>query len=180
MRSDNKYDTPEIFGEMTTNLGNNVQEMSLKNPILLVFLRHFGCAFCRASLIELAKKRPNYQKIGIKIVFVHMTDYDTAENYFDKYNLSGSEHVSDPDCRYYSGFGIVKGTMTQLFGFTSLMKGFSYAFKKDLGWGRIIGDGFQMPGLFLTHEGVVKEKFVYKTVSDEPDYDKIVACCVTS
>lgn len=169
--------TPEVFFEMKTNKGESLSDLSYKNPILLVFLRHFGCAFCRASLIELSGKRKNYENLGIKMVFVHMTDFETADEYFERYNLQGAEHISDPDCRYYAGFGIVKGTINQLFGLSSLMKGFSYSFKSGLGWGRIIGDGFQMPGLFLVQNGEVKEKFIYKTVSDQPDYDKIVSCC---
>jgi len=171
--------TPDVLSEMETNLGRSVLEISDNNPVLLVFLRHFGCAFCRASLIELSQKRKNYENIGVKMVFVHMADYDVADEYFDKYNLSGAEHVMDPDCRYYAGFGIVKGTVNQLFGLTSLMKGFSYSFKKGYGWGRIVGDGFQMPGVFLVHHGKVKERFIYKTVSDQPDYDKLVSCCFT-
>lgn len=170
---------PDILSEMVTNKGRSVSELSESSPILLVFLRHFGCAFCRASLIELSKKRKNYENIGVKMVFVHMADYDVADKYFDKYNLSGAEHVMDPDCRYYAGFGIVKGTVNQLFGLTSLMKGFSYTFKKGHGWGRIVGDGFQMPGVFLVHHGTVKERFIYKTVSDQPDYDQLVSCCST-
>jgi len=169
--------TPEVFYEMNTNKGNNLSELSHKHPILLVFLRHFGCAFCRASLVELSGKRKNYENLGIRMVFVHMTDNMTADEYFDKYQLEGAEHISDPDCRYYAGFGIVKGTLNQLFGLTSLMKGFSYSLKPGLGWGRIIGDGFQMPGLFLVQNGEVKEEFIYKTVSDQPDYDKMVSCC---
>ena len=179
MESLGSFPTPEVFAYMQTNNGRSVKDMSYSNPILLVFLRHFGCAFCRASLIELAQKRNNYESLGIKMVFVHMTDNSTADEYFDKYNLKGAEHVSDPNCEYYAGFGIVKGTINQLFGLSSLVKGFGYTFKQGYGWGRIVGDGFQMPGLFLVHMGEVKERFVYKTVSDQPDYDKIVACCVT-
>ena len=170
---------PDAFDDMVTNEGNQLKTLSFESPVLLVFLRHFGCAFCRASLIELAEKRESYTDMGVKIVFVHMSDYDTAEEYFERYNLKGAEHISDPECEYYQSFGIVKGNLNQLFGLSSLMKGFSYTFKKGHGWGRIIGDGFQMPGVFLINQGAIKDSFIYKTVSDEPDYDRLVACCQT-
>lgn len=174
-----EIDTPDTFDEMTTNRGNKLNDLTYQKPILLVFLRHFGCAFCRASLVELAGKRDEYTDMGVKMVFVHMSDNETAEEYFTKYNLKGVEHISDPDCQYYQDFGIVKGNLHQLFGLSSLMKGFSYTFKKGHGWGRIIGDGFQMPGVFLMSNGEIKDRFIYKTVSDQPDYDQLVSCCST-
>ena len=47
---------------MCTNKGNTLGQMSEKNPILLVFLRHFGCTFCREAIDELSKKKANIEK----------------------------------------------------------------------------------------------------------------------
>jgi peroxiredoxin len=167
-----------IMFSMFTNMGKNLGEQSFNQPILLIFLRHFGCAFCRASMIELSKNRAEYENTGAQIVLVHMSENDLAELYFKKYNLTGLEHVSDPQCMYYAAFGLTKGTFNQLLGFSSLVKGFQYAFKKDVGWGPFIGDGFQMPGVFILKDGEIINQFIHKTASDVPDYDSLLACCV--
>jgi peroxiredoxin len=166
--------------KMVTNKGENVGEISMRSPVLLVFLRHFGCAFCRAAMLELSKKRKKYEKLGIRLIFVHLSPSEEGDKYFERFQLSNCEHVSDENCEYYASFGLVKGNFNQLFGLSSLLKGFSYTFKKGHGWGMFIGDGFQMPGVFLIQEGEIRESFIHKTVSDQPDYDKIVSCCIVN
>ncbi|MBK8557720.1 MAG: hypothetical protein IPL65_19115 [Lewinellaceae bacterium] len=41
-----------------------------------------------------------------------------------------------------------------------------------------LGDGFQMPGVFVVQKGVIKHAFVHKAPYDRPDYEEIVDCCV--
>ena len=40
----------------------------------------------------------------------------------------------------------------------------------------VIGDGFQMPGAFQLYEGEIKEKFIHKSIADQPDYIKLADC----
>ena len=109
---------------MMTNEGNTIAELSTRQPIMLIFLRHFGCTFCREALSELSHKRAALEARGSKLVFVHMADMETADRYFIRYNLEGVEHVCDPDCQYYTAFGLVKGNFRQLFGLSSWIRGF--------------------------------------------------------
>ena len=64
--------------------------------------------------------------------------------YFKKYNLAGVKHISDPTCRYYAAFGLVKGTFTQLFGLQSFFRGFSVQAKYGNDLGKNLGDSFQI------------------------------------
>jgi hypothetical protein len=41
----------------------------------------------------------------------------------------------------------------------------------------MLGDGFQMPGVFVIREGEVREHFIHRLASDRPDYAKLVECC---
>lgn len=164
--------------EMTTNTGGNILQLSYKQPVLLVFLRHFGCTFCREALADLSKQKPVIEKLGSKIVFVHMTTNEVADRYFNRYELEGAIHVSDPECRYYAGFGLIKGSFTQLFGLSSWIRGFSIGVVQGHGIGPMLGDGFQMPGAFVIQDGEVKEQFIHKLASDRPDYMALVeGCC---
>ena len=109
----------EPLHQMNLNTGETLFDYSLRQPVLLVFLRHFGCTFCREALADISKQRELIESQGSKIVFVHMTSTDIAERYFNRYGLDGAMHISDPECKFYAAFGLVKGNFTQLFGLST-------------------------------------------------------------
>ncbi|MCE2789291.1 MAG: AhpC/TSA family protein [Saprospiraceae bacterium] len=161
-----------------TNKGNTIEQLSNEVPVLLVFLRHFGCVFCKESMHDISRKRKDLEKEGIKIVLVHMSDYETAEGYFKKNSLQSIEHVSDPECKYYALFGLVKGSFSQLFGLKTWIRGFEIAATKQmLPSVTRIGDGLQMPGIFLLRDGNVIESFIHNSVADKPNYESFIEVC---
>ena len=168
----------DIMSTMTTQNGRSLLDLSYEKPIMLIFLRHFGCQFCRQAMDELSQKREELTEAGTELIFVHMAENDVAETYFKKFNLEGVEHVSDPDCRYYAVFGLVKGSFTQLFGLQTWIRGFSNKAKYGNEMGKHLGDSFQMPGAFMLHKGEIKDQHIHKIASDTPDYDKLIQCCV--
>jgi len=168
---------PAILEEMATNKGESLGSLSDRKLVLLVFLRHFGCTFCREALTDISKKRKEIEDVGTQIVFVHMTDSETADKYFARYNLEGAIHISDPECRFYQAFGLSKGTFSQLFGLATWIRGFDAGVLQGHGIGAQIGDGFQMPGIFAIRNGVIKSSFVHKMASDRPDYLELVKSC---
>lgn len=168
----------DVLSLMTTQNGQNLLKLSNDKPIMLIFLRHFGCQFCRQAMDELSNKRKELAEVGTELVFVHMAENEVAESYFKKYNLEGIQHVSDPDCRYYAAFGLVKGSFTQLFGLQTWIRGFSATAKYGNEMGKHLGDSFQMPGAFMIHKGQIKDEHIHKIASDRPDYDKLLSCCV--
>ncbi len=168
---------PELLDEMSVNTGQTLREMSEEQPVLLVFLRHFGCIFCREALSDIAEKKKEIEELGAKVVFVHMTDNEVAGRYFSRFGLEGALHISDPECRYYQAFGLVKGNLTQLFGLQSWIRGFSAGVLSGHGIGPQLGDGFQMPGVFVIQDGAVKSSFIHKLASDRPDYVELARCC---
>ncbi len=164
--------------DMTTNKGKLLSNLSYKQPVLLVFLRHFGCTFCREALADIAKKRDNIENRGVKIVFVHMSPNYLANRYFERYELKGIAHVSDPDCKLYKAYGLTKGTFNQLFGLKSWIRGFDAGVVKGNWVGtKALGDGFQMPGVFLIQNEEIKEHYIHKLASDRPDYVGLIDCC---
>lgn len=167
-----------IFDEMVTNDGRTVKEISEEKAVMLVFLRHFGCIFCREALADIAKKRKKIEEMGSKIVFVHMTDNVVAERYFNRYELENALHVSDPVCKFYAHLGLVKGNFTQLFGLQSWIRGFSATVLDGIPVGlQQLGDGFQMPGIFVIQDGEIKDSFIHKLASDRPNYEELVKHC---
>jgi peroxiredoxin len=165
----------ELLSQMISNTESNVWSISHEKPVLLVFLRHFGCQFCREAMDDLSKLKPNFEKDGIELIFVHMAETKVADEYFRKFNLGGVTHISDPTCHFYAAFGLVKGSFTQLFGLQSWFRGFSLQSKYGAEMGKHLGDSFQMPGAFSIFEGEIS--YIHKAASDKPDYNKLAHCC---
>lgn len=170
----------DLLNEMITNRGEKLLRLTNSQPVLLVFLRHFGCTFCREALADIAKKRQDIEQGGVRLVFVHMSDQETAERYFNRYELEGVDHIADPACKFYQAFGLTKGTFTQLFGLQTWIRGFNAGVIDGHGIGQQLGDGFQMPGIFVISNGVVKEKYIHRLASDRPDYFALAKCCTVA
>ena len=167
------------YTSIVTNNGNALSDLSKDNKVLLVFLRQLNCVFCREGLKDLAKKKDYFTKHNANLVFVHMTDYEIADMYFEKFKLSGYDHISDPGCNLYQDFGLVKGSFNQLFGLQNIIKGFEATMNGTFIALKQIGDGFQMPGVFLIENSQIKSSFIHKFASDKPDYEGIVNSCIT-
>lgn len=167
---------PDIrLAGLLTNTNESISTLSEKGLVLLVFLRHFGCIFCREALRDLSEKRKEYEDKNIAIVFVHMSNKETAEMYFRSFNLDGIRHISDPQCSYYSAFDLGKGNISQLFGFKNLVRGFEVTIGKGIPIvASQLGDGNQMPGVFVIHQGEIIRSFRHSFAGDKPDYDAIL------
>ena len=164
--------------EIVTSTGETLSSLSMQGPVMLVFLRQFGCVFCKEALIDIAVNRAMWEKRGVKIVLTHMSDNDTANEYFNKFGLHGITHISDEDCELYAKFGLTKGSAGQLFGLKNWIRGFEISGSgKAFPSLRQIGDGFQMPGIFLIQNDEIKQSFIHKTASDRPDYNGLIDCC---
>jgi peroxiredoxin len=169
-------DFEALLNSIITQRGENVLELSKKQKLVMVFLRHFGCIFCREALNEIAELESKMQELNTKIIMVHMSSEPIAKKYFERFHIGHLDRVSDPDCTFYRGFGILKGTFNQLFGFRSWIRGIDAGIIKGHGWGVQLGDGFQMPGVFTIHKGKIISEFRHKYASDKPDYLELVSC----
>jgi peroxiredoxin len=157
-----------------TNKGSNLLEMSKRQPILLVFLRHFGCPFCRETLSDLSKQRREIESTGTQIVLVHLSPDQQAHDVFLFYGLSDLPRVSDKGELLYRAFGLGHGNLLNLFGPTALWRFFADGIFVRHGMGWILGDMFQMPGIFLVFQGHIVRSFLHQSVADRPNYRRMV------
>jgi hypothetical protein len=166
---------------ITLGSGESVAAISDKQPVLLVFLRHFGCSFCREAIDDIAQRRDAIERLGVRIVMVHMApDRRVAEKFFRRFKLFPIDHISDPEKHFYRAFGLTKGNPSQLFGLMNWIRGFESGVMHGRGFdlhNEDIGDGFQMPGVFVLHQGEIKNAFIHQHAWDRPDYDAIVQSC---
>jgi len=161
----------EILRLEPDNQDLDLVALSIKSPTMLIFLRHFGCTFCREALSDMSKVQEKVRAMGVQVVYVHMVDKETAEFHLGVNNIDGSLNVSDPERLLYQYFGLQRGSFRQLFGLNVMMRGFSAGVVNGNGHGmKFIGDGDQMPGLFMLDNGRVTNRFIHKYASDRPNY----------
>ncbi|MGC9326322.1 MAG: SelL-related redox protein [Candidatus Hinthialibacter sp.] len=156
--------------------GKTLQELSQENPLLVVFLRHNGCTFCREALADLSQKRAAIEESGAKIALIHMGRDDQAAGFFAKYGLDDVSRFSDPERILYRAFDLKRGSFRQLFGWKVLKRGFQAAVFEGRGVGKPVGNGFQMPGAFLLHQGEIIKEFRHQSAADRPDYQEMSSC----
>lgn len=155
--------------------GASVAEASEAQPLLLVFLRHLGCTFCREALADLVRERPSIERSGVRVVLVHMSPAGDAMAFFARYGLGDVSHVSDPEAVLYRSMGLKRGSFGQLFGPRVWLAGVKAAMRGH-GVGALKGDGFRMPGVFLVSGGRVIREFRHRDAGERPDYRELARC----
>ena len=123
-----------------------------------------------AGIAEIRKKRSEIAATGTQLAFIHMGSEEQAQKFFSKFALNGEPRVSDPERRLYQRFSLRRGTLTQLFGLKVWKREFRDRIMLTYGVGRVIGDSFQLPGVFLVHHSEVLKAFRHESVADEVDY----------
>jgi hypothetical protein len=166
-----------VLREYRTETGRTLLELVDESPVLLIFLRHFGCAFCRQTLDDVSKLRAAIEGRGVRPVFVHLGTPERAKPYFDYYHLSDIERVSDPEASLYSHpvFKLARKNVFSHFLIPAVWKAWLRGAIRKYGIGMIREDADQMPGIFFLRQRAIVRAFRYKTIADEPDYLKLIA-----
>ena len=133
-------------------------------------LRHAGCTFCREALADVARQRPEIESTGTRVVLIHMGSEEYATRFFTRYGLQDVTRVSDPQKHIYRAFGLTRGSLGKIFGPRVWVRGFQAGILNRHGVGRLMGDGFQMPAVYLVFHGEVLRGYRHQSVSDRPDY----------
>lgn len=163
-----------IMKETYTNYGESLHDINQKQKTVLIFIRHFGCTFCRKSLDEIRKHRDELAKRGYRLIIVHSAEDDIAIKFFEQYHLSDIEFVSDPQGELYREFEIHRGTLGQLFGPRTILATLRYVFR--YGFGPQLGDGFRLPGVVIINKGNLLYAQKHKRASENIDWEAIYNC----
>ena len=170
-------DVAGTLASIDTESGANLLELAEASPVLLIFLRHFGCSFCRQAISDVADLRGELNRRGGRPVFVHLGTPERAKPFFDYYGIGDVERVSDPEKQVYRLpiFQLGRSSPWMALIQPSVWVGWLKGALFKHGIGMIKEDGSQMPGVFFLKEAKIVRRFRYKTMADEPDYLKLVA-----
>lgn len=156
------------MGRMMSQRGATLAELSRRQPVLVVFLRHSGCTFCREAVADIADQRERIEAQGTQIAFVHMGQTEPVD-LLNKHGLSDLHCFRDPVCSLYDAFGLKLGSFRQLLGPFVWWRA-TLARLRGIRSGGFDGNVFRMPGVFLLLDGEVVRSYRHASAADRPDY----------
>ena len=151
----------------------NLYECSWEYPLVVIFLRHFGCSFCKETLFGLKTHSQSIQKLGARTVIVHMAEHSEGQKVMEEYGLHETLHISDKDGIYYKYFGLPLGRLHNLFNLRVLIKSLILVSKgRSLPQG-VQGNPFQLSGVFIVKNGKIEYASEGIEVTDTPNWNQI-------
>lgn len=175
---DNSGDeTTRLLASIRTESGASLLKLAKASPILLVFLRHFGCSFCRQAISDVADLSPELKRRYVRPVFVHLGTPERAKPFFDYYGIGDVERISDPQATIYQNPVFQLSRMSPWLSLVqpSVWIGWLKGTIFKHGIGKIEEDGHQMPGIFFLKDAKIVRHFRHRTMADEPNYLKLIS-----
>ena len=158
-----------------TNQGDSLAGLAARGPLVLVFLRHFGCPLCQEMVADVAARRATMTASGTTVVFVHMHPESQAAAFFARYGVSDLQRLSDPACTLYRAFGMPRARPTSWLTLGSLRHYLS-AMRRGHMPKLVGGDVAQMSGVVRIVDGHIDRDLRDTGFAARPDFDDLLAC----
>ena len=150
-----------------------LRTLAAQSPALVVFLRSFGCTFCREAMADVAAARAGIRAAGAEVAFVHGGSEADADRWFAKYGLAGVTRISDPTLAHYRAFGLGRTTMQGLVDPRVWTRGAVCALSH--GFGVQTPEMMrQLPGIFVVQGDRILAEYRHRSPADRPNYLDLV------
>jgi len=118
----------------------------------------------------LSDHRKSIEAAGTQLAFVHPSPENEAEPFFTRYQLADLPRISDSGGDSYRAFKLDRIGVLDFLKPKAMWRAFQSAVLKGQGMGRISGDEFQLPGVFVVHKGIIEKSYFYKQPWEHPDF----------
>lgn len=135
---------------------------------LLVFLRHFGCIFCRETLADLraaSEADPDYPDV----LFFFQGSATEGRAFLRRY-WPEARAIADPDLEFYERFGVRRGSFFEALGPAVVLGARARARAKGHENGPRSGDIWRMPGVFAVAGNRIIWAHHPRHAADHPDF----------
>lgn len=137
-----------------------------ERDVVLIFLRHYGCVFCKEHVAQLRLHG------DLNVVFVSMGNQEQTRAFRERFR-SPHRFIVDPSTALYQAFGLGRGTGKQMFNTKTFSRGFGAVLRGHF-VGMPVGDPWQMPGVFVINPaGEITWEYRSVDAADNPDADTI-------
>jgi len=140
------------------------------DPTLFVFLRHFGCIFCREAIADIRLATDTVPSFPRTLFFFQGTP--TEGRAFMRRYWPGVRGVADPTGELYDAFGVTRGGLIRNLG-PQVWKARRRARDKGHGNGARSGDVWRMPGVMLTRGERIHWVHDVQHAADHPDLEEV-------
>ncbi len=164
----------QAIANARTESGKTLAQMSQQSPVLVVFLRHSGCPYCRQTLSKLASLKSQLQSSKIQLVIVHQDQPSQGAAWIARYGLTEADQISDPSLKLYEQFSLGKTSYWNLVGPHTWWAGFKASILQMHGVSKIVGDIKQLTGAFLIKDGKLVKSFRQSLSHQQPDFNSMV------
>jgi hypothetical protein len=165
---------PESSLQRVVN-GFNLMPGSLRDQIgdadtMLVFLRYFGCIFCREMVADIraaSEADANYPDV---LFFYQGTP--TEGRAFLRRSWPEVRAIADPELAFYEDFGVEQGSFLQVLGPRALLST-RRARAKGHDFGERSGDPWRLPGVFVVRGDAILWTHRFAHQADHPDFGAV-------
>jgi peroxiredoxin len=153
-----------------------------ERPAVLVFVRHFGCVFCRQMAVDIYRHRHQFNEADVELAVIgHGSPAHAAD--FRKQQNVDLPLLVDPDRKVYELAGAKVATLNELIGPRQIMRGLKATIMSRLKQGsvavhqgKIIGHAAQLGGvLVIAPDGSVRYAHLSEESGDNPPAREILA-----
>ncbi len=93
-----------------------------ERPAVLVFVRHFGCVFCRQMAVDIHRQRDKFEEADVELAVIgHGSPAHAAD--FRKLQNVDLRLLVDPDRKVYELAGAKVATLNELIGPRQILRG---------------------------------------------------------
>ena len=169
-----KFNDPAPDFEVLAASGASIRLSSLwaEHPLLLAFVRHFGCPQCKVMLEELHEYLPDMQRHHIAMAAITQGAVAETRVFCQEYALD-INCLCDPQHTVYSAYGLGRGNLVQILLDPQIWKGNAQARKK--GYPPQMPpkgqDALLMSGVFIIGpDGRIRLPYYYDNIADHPPF----------
>ena len=128
-----------------------LQSLWSERPAVVVFLRHFGCVFCREHAAEFHRQRDAIRAEGAELSFVGPGNRHFAKGFAEEFHLDEPVYV-DTKREAYQALDLKRGMLRTLFSPATWRAGLR-AMRAGFRQGRTQGDPWQLGGVLVVRPG---------------------------
>jgi peroxiredoxin len=174
---------PDVYVLNTDGERVPLQTYWSDRPIVLTFLRHFGCAFCREFIIKLRTAYDDFVGQGAEIVAVAQGNAPQTAHFANILRLPFPT-LADPSREAYQAFALIEVSYAKLWHHSVIREGFALANR-----GEVPDIGYtiqasmptnnislrQMGGTFIIDkQGYIRYSHIDQQVYDHPSIENLL------
>jgi peroxiredoxin len=147
-----------------------------EEPVVLVWVRHYGCVHCRSHAVELERARSEFDEAGVRVVLVGQATPRQAAHFRRRLGID-LPVLADESRASYKAAGAKLATAGELLGPKSVTQGLRKTFESrgKVHQGRIIGHPAQLGGaMAIAQGGEVAWSHMAEDASDNASPEEIL------